>query len=240
MRKPSSICVLVSGGLDSDVLLAETARNYRRVWPVYIRQGLAWEDTEIYWLKKYILRLTWPHPTFRRPLPRGEGWGEAKFKILQPLRILELPTADLYGAHWSTGQGRIPGARTPDQAVYLPGRNLVLSVKAAVFAAIKKIPVLALGSLDHNPFSDASPRFFKVWGKALGTGLGVRLKVMAPYRKFSKVDVIRRGKHLPLDLSFSCIAPKGRFHCGRCNKCAERRHAFREARVKDKTRYAKN
>src|SRR5438876_9831912 len=109
--------------------------------------------------------------------------------------------ADLYGAHWSTGKRAVPGGRSPDQAVYLPGRNMALSVKAAVFAAMRKIPVLALGSLDHNPFPDASPRFFKVWGKVLGAGLGRRLQVLAPYRQLSKVDVVRRGARLPLHLS---------------------------------------
>jgi len=210
--------VLVSGGLDSDVLLAECARRYSRVWPVYIRQGLRWEKVEIYWLKKFLAALS----------------------KIQPLTILSVPMNDLYGAHWSTGKGPVPGARTSDKAVYLPGRNMALSVKAAIFAAMKKAPFLALGSLDHNPFSDASPRFFKAWGKALGAGLGTRLKVLAPYRNLSKVEVIKRGRLLPLNLSFSCIQPKGRFHCGRCNKCAERRRAFRAAGVKDKTIYAKN
>ncbi len=233
MGRSSSICVLVSGGLDSDVLLAEAAQRYARVWPVYIRQGLAWEDAELYWLKRFIKAMRAPHPL---PPPRG---GRVQGGGVQPLTVFALPMSDVYGHHWSTGHKPVPGARTPDQAVYLPGRNLALSVKAAVFAAMKKIPVMALGSLDHNPFSDASPRFFKEWGKALGTGLGVRLEVLAPYRKLSKVDVIRRGAHLPLHLSFSCIAPHGKFHCGRCNKCAERRRAFKAAGVDDKTIYAK-
>src|SRR5262249_21354750 len=120
----------------------------------------------------------------------------------------------------------------------LPGRNLALSVKAAVFAVMKKASVIELGSLDHNPFPDASPGFFKSWGKALGKGLGARLQGMAPYRKLSKAQVIRRGARLPLELSFSCIAPKGKKHCGRCNKCAERKRAFRAAGVLDKTIYA--
>jgi 7-cyano-7-deazaguanine synthase len=219
MAKRSSVCVLVSGGLDSDVLLAEAAKKYRRVWPVYVAQGLRWEKEELYWLKRYLSAI------------RSKG--------IAPLQILSVPMADLYGSHWSTGKKPVPGARTPDQSVYLPGRNMALSVKAAVFAAMRKIPVLALGSLDHNPFPDASPRFFKAWGKALGAGLGTRLKVLAPYRTLSKVDVIRRGARLPLHLSFSCISPKGKRHCGRCNKCAERRRAFKTAKVKDRTVYAK-
>jgi 7-cyano-7-deazaguanine synthase len=210
----------MSGGLDSDVLLAEMAVRYRRVYPIYIRQGLAWEEAELFWLRKFIQNL--------------------HMRSLKPLQVFSLPMADLYGAHWSTGRKSVPGPRTRDEAVYLPGRNMVLSVKAAVFAAMNKIPALALGSLDHNPFPDASPRFFKQWSAALRRGLASPLKVLAPYRHLSKVQVIRRGEHLPLHLSFSCIAPNGKSHCGRCNKCAERRRAFKVAGVEDKTVYVKN
>jgi len=210
----------VSGGLDSDVLLAESAARYRQVWPVYIRQGLAWEKVELFWLKQFLQKI---HQ-----------------RAIRPLQVLSVPMADLYGAHWSTGKKPVPGARTRDESVYLPGRNMVLSVKAAVFAAMKKVPTLALGSLDHNPFPDASPQFFKRWGTVLGRGLGTRVKVIAPYRRLSKVQVLRRGAQLPLHLSFSCIAPRRKKHCGQCNKCAERRRAFRAAGVKDRTMYAKN
>ena len=45
MKRP--VCALVSGGLDSMVLLDELAKRYRPVVPVYIRQGLAWERDEV-------------------------------------------------------------------------------------------------------------------------------------------------------------------------------------------------
>jgi len=251
MSDKSSICVLVSGGLDSDVLLCELAKKYRKVHPVYIRQGLAWEKVEIYWLRRYLKSITLtpiPSPLSMErdkkqyknrtlSLLKGEG-GQRPGEGVQPLVILSLAMRDLYGRHWSTGQKPVPGRRSRDSAVFLPGRNLALSVKAAVFCALKKIPLLAIGSLDHNPFPDASPHFFKRWGTALGEGLGWPLQINAPYRQRSKADVIRIGRRWPLELSFSCIAPEGKLHCGRCNKCVERRRAFRAAGIEDKTRYA--
>src|SRR5258708_25240193 len=128
----SSICVLVSGGLDSDALLSEMALRHSRVYPVYIRQGLVWEPVELYWLRLFLKRLVSVRPDAR--------------KVLRPLQVLSLPMSDLYGFHWSTGRGSIPGGRSADKAVYLPGRNLVLTVKAAVFCAMQKISRLALGS----------------------------------------------------------------------------------------------
>ena len=110
--KKSSIVVLVSGGLDSDVLLAEMAAKFNRVIPVYVRQSLSWETIELYWLRKFIAALKNPR--------------------IVALRMIHLPMEDLYQGHWSTGRGRPPGYRSKDEAVYLPGRNLILTVKAGV------------------------------------------------------------------------------------------------------------
>lgn len=223
MRNRRSICILVSGGLDSGVLAAEMAGRYAGVLPVYVRQGLRWEKAELYWLRRFLASL--------RRLRRGGG-------IIKPLRILSLPMGDIYRAHWSVGKKPAPGARTRDEAVYLPGRNLALTVKAAVLCAMKGIPEIALGSLEQNPFPDATPAFFRAWGNVLGRGLAKPIRIRTPFRSQSKVEVIQKGRLWPLGLSFSCIAPKGRRHCGRCNKCAERRGAFRKAGVTDRTIYA--
>jgi len=51
--------------------------------------------------------------------------------------------------------------------------------------------------------------------------------------------VIALGRGLPLQLSVSCIKPRGIIHCGRCTKCAERVEGFRRAGIPDPTRYAK-
>ena len=140
MRKKPPLCVLVSGGLDSSVLLAALTGRHRSVWPIYVRQGLRWESTELYWLRRFLRRI--------------------HSRSLRPLEVLSLPMGDLYRSHWSTGRKSVPGARSRDAAVFLPGRNLALSLKAAVFAASRGIRRLALGSLDHNPFPDVAPRFF--------------------------------------------------------------------------------
>jgi 7-cyano-7-deazaguanine synthase len=209
-----SVCALVSGGLDSCVLVAELAKTYRRVYPVFIRQGLVWETAELCALRRFL-----PHVRH------------------QPLTILHLPAGDVYGNHWSTTGRRVPGAKTRDEAVYLPGRNLMLLSKAAVFCELHKIPVIAVGTLGHNPFPDATPKFFADFARVAGVALSFKFQISAPFRTLSKKKVIQRGRQLPLHLSFSCVAPRQGRHCGRCNKCAERRRAFRVAGVTDKTNY---
>jgi 7-cyano-7-deazaguanine synthase len=213
-----AVCALVSGGLDSCVMLAELAHRYRKVYPVFIQYGLVWEAVELQHLRKFLRSARIPH--------------------VQSLTVLDLPVRDLYGAHWSTTGRKVPHARTPDEAVYLPGRNLLLLSKAAVFCALSRIDTIAVGSLDHNPFPDATPRFFREFAAVASEALKYRAKVIAPFRAFPKRKVIRCGKSLPLHLSFSCIAPRRGMHCGRCNKCAERQQAFLAASVIDRTKYA--
>ena len=50
-------CVLVSGGIESSVLLNEALSHYDHVTPVYIRNHLRWEDTEIFCLKNFVRSL---------------------------------------------------------------------------------------------------------------------------------------------------------------------------------------
>jgi 7-cyano-7-deazaguanine synthase len=214
----SALCVLTSGGLDSAVLTVEMLPQYARVFPVYIRSGLWWEGVELYWLRQFLQRLS-------------DG-------RLQPLTVMQLPTDDVYGAHWSvTGDG-VPEHDAAWDAVYLPGRNILLLAKAAIFCALRGIPTIALGLLDGNPFPDATPAFLSLMERTLSQGLAHPLTILAPYRGFSKPEIVRRGRHLPLELTFSCIAPVGRQHCGRCSKCAERQQAFAQAGLRDPTAYA--
>src|SRR5207253_4987238 len=80
---------------------------------------------------------------------------------LEELVVLDEPIAEVYGPHWSTRGADVPGAQTADEAVYLPGRNLLLTVKAAVWCRLRGIRTLALGSLGSNPFPDTPPDFFE-------------------------------------------------------------------------------
>lgn len=201
-------------------MLAELAKRYERVHPIFIRGGLAWEAVELRHLQQFLRK--------------------AKISRVQALTILDLPARDLYRKHWSTTGRKVPSARTTDEAVYLSGRNLLLLSKAAVFCALHNIDTIAVGSLDHNPFPDATPKFFREFGAVAGEALHSRIEVVAPFRKLSKKEVIRRGKSLPLHLSFSCISPKRGLHCGRCNKCAERQQAFLAAGVVDRAKYARH
>jgi 7-cyano-7-deazaguanine synthase len=133
-----------------------------------------------------------------------------------------------------TGRG-VPGPRSADASVYLPGRNLLLLGAAGVAAAELGMTRLAVGTLRGNPFGDASPRFFRSMARSLRQAVGRPMTVTAPLRRFTKPQLIRAWRHLPLELTFSCLRPSGVRPCGRCNKCTERQRAFREAGADDPT-----
>lgn len=214
------LAVLVSGGLDSAILLGEAVRAYPAVHPLYVRTGAAWEAVERDHLDRFLDAVRTP--------------------TLRPLVTLDLPVADLYGCHWSvTGTG-VPGTDTADEAVYLPGRNVILLSKALIWCHLNGVPEVATAPLGSNPFPDATDEFYDGFADVVSRAVAGRVRVLRPYAALGlhKADVLRRGRGLPLEHTFSCIQPAGGLHCGRCNKCAERRHGFAAAGLPDPTRYA--
>jgi 7-cyano-7-deazaguanine synthase len=147
---------------------------------------------------------------------------------------------DVYPAsHWAV-RGEPPGYHTPDEDVYIDGRNVVLLSKASVWCARHAVARIAIGPLAGNPFPDARPEFFTAMARALSLGLAHEIAIAAPFAGLHKEEVIRMGASLgvPLELTLSCMNPEGDVHCGRCSKCRERQHAFAAAGVEDRTIYA--
>jgi 7-cyano-7-deazaguanine synthase len=211
---------LVSGGADSAVLSVELLGSFERVYPIYVRFGLRWEETELACLRSFLAEAGADRPG------------------LMPLTVLDEPVGAVYGDHWSaSGRHGVPGAETEDGAVYLPGRNVLLAAKAAVWCRVREVEALAFGTLGGNPFPDSTPGFFHDLVSVLNRAMDGRLAILRPFERLTKAEVLRRGAGLPLHLTFSCLDPVGRRHCGRCNKCAERRRAFRAAGLDDRTPY---
>lgn len=214
------VAVLFSGGLDSAVLLAH-AMSRGAAQPVYVSVGLAWEQQE--------------REAAERLLSAAPYAG-----VAQPLVSLQVDMRDVYPpSHWAV-RGEAPAFDTPDEEVYIEGRNVVLLSKTAVYMARARLTRVWLGPLAANPFPDATPEFFGAMARALSLGLAASIEIEAPFSSMHKAEVIDLGARLgvPFGLTLSCMQPDRGRHCGRCSKCRERRDAFAEAGVEDPTEYA--
>ncbi len=242
----TKVAVLASGGLDSAIMLADLAEN-SQVYPVYVEAGLVWEQGEKESLERFLSALE--HPG------------------IEPVTYLSAPVGPLLDSHWSVTGRAVPGAQAPDSEMFIPGRNVLLIAVTAVWCSTHGVGRIAIGSLGGNPFPDATPEFFESFASVLSAGLGHEISIEAPYRGRKKAELIRGHSGLPLELTLTCANPPRRAprsvrkrpahashlasaasarpalnatsHCGDCNKCTERRDAFQESGVEDRTKYLK-
>ena len=214
----SALAVLTSGGLDSAILLAESVARKIATYPLYVCAGHPWEAMELAELRRLVAKLDSSN--------------------CRPPVVLEMPVNDLYGDHWSISGRNVPDEKSADEAVFLPGRNVLLIAKGMLWCHLNGVPALAQGVLRGNPFPDATDSFYQEFEKVVNRAVGGSVRILRPYAKLKKVEIMSRAGPIPLQWSFSCIRPVAGKHCGRCNKCAERRKAFLDAGLADPTQYS--
>lgn len=218
--EPSTMGLLTSGGLDSAILLVQLLSHGWQVRPFYVRTGCRWQAEEIDAVRKLLAKLRQPN--------------------LEELVELDMPVDDLYADHWSITGRAVPDQYSADDAVFLPGRNPLLLLKPVLWCAMHGVSKLALATLAANPFDDAKPEFFERFEAMIAWATGSDVHIVRPFEMLSKRCVMQLGHKVPLELTFSCVAPVGGLHCGRCNKCAERAAAFRGSSSGDPTLYAQD
>lgn len=216
--------VLLSGGIDSTVLLYSMIADYE-CYPLAINYGQRHS--------KELLAA--------RNVCEARGGG-----LLHRLRYLDLRVLGQLLPSSLTGVGKIPEGHYADEsmkATVVPNRNMILLSLAAGYAQGIGAHYVAYAAHegDHPIYPDCRPEFIIAVDEAvhLGTGWaqeGVRL--LAPFVLVAKKDIVTLGKSLnvPFHLTWSCYVG-GDIHCGKCGTCVERREAFQLARVKDPTVY---
>lgn len=123
-----------------------------------------------------------------------------------------------------TGLGEIPEghAETPD-ATYVPGRNIVMLAVAIGEAERIGAANVSFGANadDFNGYPDCRPDFIQHIGLAASLSAGI--SVTAPFMVMTKKQVIDYGHQLqaPLELTWSCYRG-GEVACGSCGACVSR------------------
>ena len=231
--RPPAVC-LVSGGMDSAVVLAE-ARE----------QGFA------------------PHALSFRYGQRHAVELEAAARVAEALGAVEhrTVTVDLsaLGGSALTDAMEVPKDRSRDvigegvPVTYVPARNAVFLAVALGWAELLGSTDLFVGvnAVDYSGYPDCRPAFLRAFetlatlATAAGAEEGAAFRVHAPLMELSKAGIVLRGRELEVDfgLTHTCYdpvpGPDGRaLACGRCDACHLRLDGFREAGFEDPVPYA--
>jgi 7-cyano-7-deazaguanine synthase len=220
--------VLLSGGLDSSVLLYKMAQE-GKVYPITINYG----------------------QRHQKEITAARNICEALSReALQRWKMLDL-SSDLKGILPSTltGVGAIPEGHYEDEsmkATVVPNRNMILLAIASGYAqglGIKTVAYAAHAG-DHAIYPDCRPVFIRALTEAIRLGTGWNeidgVHLIAPFQFFSKYQVVKEGVDLQVPLSKTWSCYQGReYHCGLCGTCRERIEAFVLAGIKDPTVYEK-
>ncbi len=153
-------------------------------------------------------------------------------------------------------KNRLPADRHGNQkrrkeipSTYVPARNTIFLSYALAWAEVLGIKDIFIGvnAVDYSGYPDCRPGYIKAFQTMadLATKSGVegsKIMIRTPLIKLTKAEIIKKGRALGFDygLTHSCYEPtaEGRA-CGECDSCLIRKRGFREAGVKDPTRYKK-
>jgi 7-cyano-7-deazaguanine synthase len=136
-----------------------------------------------------------------------------------------------------------------DYSIVVPIRNAIFVTIAAAWAFSLKASLVAYGAhTNDTKYPDCRPVFSEKIESALNQGeidgirLGIRnkIKIWSPYSAgISKSSLVKSGHKKFGDKIFqtwSCYA-NSRYHCGKCESCNNRKAAFVETKIKDRTKY---
>ena len=183
--------VLLSGGLDSAVLLADEAAR-GEVQPIYVSVGLAWEAAE----RAIVVALA---RRARRSAAASRRWSRCR------VDMRDVYAADALG---DRRDGR-PATTRRTRTSICQAATSCCSARRPSSARRRGIDRLVIGTLAHNPFPDATPEFRAAMARRCRSASTARSDRRAVRRASSKAEVIRRGAALgvPFELTLSCMNP---------------------------------
>ena len=126
---------------------------------------------------------------------------------------------------------------------YVPFRNAHLLSIAVSWAEVTGASRIYIGAVaeDSSGYPDCRPEFYEAFQQAIdrGTRPETEIEIVTPVIAMRKSEIVRRGLelHAPLHLTWSCYSAKDAA-CGRCDSCALRLRAFKEAGFCDPIVYA--
>lgn len=122
----------------------------------------------------------------------------------------------------------------PTPKTYVPNRNMILLSIAAAYAETQGADLIFCGlqSVDEYGYWDTTTSFTESMNAVLNQNRKLKIRIMAPFNKLTKVDELRLLQELDGDiglahLTISCYNPdEDGLSCGVCPTCSERVNNF--------------
>lgn len=228
---PARAVVLLSGGLDSSVLLH------------HVKRRLGVGD---------VHALSFDYGQRHAVELRCAAWQASAAEVMHrviPMNFLGpllAPGSTLLAAGDDVPDlADIPADELSQPPTYVPHRNLMLLSLAAAYAEANGMEAVYYGAQaqDEYGYWDCTADFLERINAVLALNHRQPVRVHAPFVASSKVDNVREGLMLGVDLSqtWTCYRGgegEGPLACGRCPSCVERLKAFEAAGVADPLPYA--
>ena len=223
-KKSNKALVLLSGGLDSSVVLSVCQDKGYDIYAISFDYG-----------QRHKVELEY-----------------AKFQATFFNCIShEVFKMEFYGGSALTDDIKVPKNRDSHSmskdipVTYVPSRNIVFLSFASGYAECHDIDNIFIGvnAIDYSGYPDCRKNFIdnfeKLINKSTKKGLeGSKFKINTPLINLSKKDIIKLGHKNGVDFSMtsSCYSPKLKKNCGICDSCLLRKQGFEEAGLRDPAR----
>lgn len=223
-KKSNKALVLLSGGLDSSVVLSVCQDKGYDIYAISFDYG-----------QRHKVELEY-----------------AKFQATFFNCIShEVFKMEFYGGSALTDDIKVPKNRDSHSiskdipVTYVPSRNIVFLSFASGYAECHDIDNIFIGvnAIDYSGYPDCRKNFIdnfeKLINKSTKKGLeGSKFKINTPLINLSKKDIIKLGHKNGVDFSMtsSCYSPKLKKNCGVCDSCLLRKQGFEEAGLRDPAR----
>lgn len=228
MTNPESgAVVLLSGGMDSSVLLHYVARRLARQ-PVFA--------LSFHYGQRHARELECAGIQARAA-------GVAEHRVIDATFLGDLLNA---GSALLTGGAAVPDLATLDPealrqpSTYVPNRNMILLALAAASAEARGITEVFYGAQaqDEYGYWDCTAEFLERINALLALNRRQPVRIHAPFIDKPKAAILRIGLELEVDFAATWSCYRGQtLACGTCPTCIERLNAFRSLRRTDPLTY---
>ncbi len=215
--------VLVSGGLDSAVCLAEAVRDF---------------DTA-------VLHINYGQRTEKRELQAftdlADHYGITRRLVADISYLKAIGGSSLVDEGLAVETG-LPGPEQDVPSTYVPFRNAHILCVGVSWAEVIGAGALFIGAVeeDSSGYPDCRDEFYQQFARAIeaGTKPDTHLTIRTPLIRLDKPAIVRRGLELavPLHLTWSCYT-ESEAACGECESCRLRLRGFAMAGQTDPIRY---